>query len=91
MPKKECLPGKNSFVSPGEDMSDPLNAPPPYPRREESQYTQPEEEGHSRALLTPKGEPGMGRRLQYPQHLRHFCHFVRHRPDRMPQSEHPLG
>ena len=88
MPKKECLPGKNSFVSPGEDMSDPLNAPPPYPRREESQYTQPEEEG---TLTSPPHTQGGTRDGQYPQHLRHFCHFVRHRPDRMPQSEHPLG
>ena len=50
---------------PGEDMLDPLNALPPYPRREVPHSTQPEEGGgHSRALLTPEGELEKGKRLQ---------------------------
>ena len=48
-------------------------------------------EGHSGAFLTPEGELRKGRRLQCPQHLRHFCHSVRHRPDRVPLPEHPLS
>ena len=80
-----------TLPGPGEDMLDPLNALPPYPRREVPHSTQPEEGGTLASPPHTRGGTREGEEVQYPQHLRHFCHSVRHRPDWMPLPEHPLG
>ena len=77
---------------PGEDMLDPLNAPPPYPRREVPHSTQPEEGGTLSSPPHTRGGTREGEEaLVFPAPPALLCHSVRHRPDRVPLLEHPLG